>query len=74
MRLTGHKLFFADLYSKTDANKRIELRLNHHSGDIEYLDVLLPELIKQLNYLKFKIIGHEDCIMTTAWRFPITIK
>jgi hypothetical protein len=74
MKLTEHKFIFADLYSKVDKMKKIELRPNQQSGDIKYLDKILPDLIKHLRYLKFKIISHKDCNMTTSWNFPIILK
>jgi len=73
MKLVGHKIIYADLHSKLDQNKKIEVRLDEHSGDIKYLDTILPDLIKHVKYLKFKIVGHDNCIMTTSWKLPITI-
>jgi len=74
MKLIRHKIIYADLHSKTDPNKKIEVRLNDRSGDIKYLDKMFPDLIKHLQYLKFKIVEHSNCVMTTSWNFPITIK
>ena len=74
MKLIRHKIIYADLHSKTDPNKKIQVRLNDHSGDIKYFDMMFPDLIKHLQYLKFKIVGHNNCVMTTTWKFPITIK
>ena len=74
MKLVRHKIIYSDLHSKLDPNKKIEVRLDEQSGDIKYLDTIFPDLIKHLRYLKFKIVGHNDCVMTTAWKFPITIK
>lgn len=74
MKLVKYKIVYADLYLKADPNKKIEVRLNDQSGDTKYLNNIFPELIKHLEYLKFKIVEHKDCNMTTFWNFPITIK
>jgi hypothetical protein len=74
MKLVRHKIVYADLYSKIDPNKKIEVRLSDQLGDKKYLNNIFPELIKHLEYLKFKIVAHKDCNMTTSWNFPITIK
>jgi len=73
MKLLGHKIIYADLHSKLDQSKKIEVRLDEHSGDIKYLDTILPDLIKHLKYLKFERVEHDNCIMTTSWKLPITI-
>jgi len=74
MKLVGHKIIYADLLSKLDRNKHIEVRLDERSGDTKYLDTILPDLIKHLKYVKFKKVGHNNCIMTASWKFPITIE
>ena len=73
MQLINHKLVFADLYLKTDTTKRIEMRLGNQSGNIKYLDTLLPNLVNHLKYVKFRLNKQKGCIMTTAWNFPITV-
>ena len=74
MKLVKHKIIYADLHSKLDPTKQIEVRLNEDSGETKYLDTILPELINHLKYLKFKISRLNNCIMTTSWKFPIIIK
>lgn len=74
MKLVGHKIIYADLHSKLDTNKQIEVRLDQHFGDTKYLDTILSNLINHLKYLKFKFVGHNGCIMITCWKFPITVK
>lgn len=74
MKLVRHKIVYADLHSKIDPNKKIEVKLSDQLGDSKYLNAIFPELIKHLEYLKFKIVAHKDCITTTSWNFPITIK
>ena len=73
MQLIKHKLVFADLHLKTDATKRIEMRLDNQSGDVKYLDTLLPDLVSHLKYVKFSLDKRKGCVMTTALNFLITV-
>ena len=74
MKLIKHKIIFANLHSKLNPSKQIVIRLNKKSGDTKYLDTILPDLIQHLKYLKFEIAEHGNCVITTIWTFPITVK
>jgi hypothetical protein len=74
MTLTEHKFIFANLYSKTEPDKKIRLSPGEQFGGIKYLKMILPDLIKYLRYLKFKMVNRSGCLMSTRWDFPVTIK